>query len=62
LAEWFKNKLNEAGFYVTNTRTLIIPVTIGDAKKAVELSENLLSEGIMYQLQERLQYRRELAG
>jgi 7-keto-8-aminopelargonate synthetase-like enzyme len=50
LAEWFKNKLNEAGFYVTNTRTPIIPVTIGDAKKAVELSESLLSEGIMYQL------------
>lgn len=46
LAKWFKNKLNEAGFYVTNTKTPIIPVIIGDAKKAVKLSESLLEEGI----------------
>ena len=46
LSNWFKTKLKEAGFYITNTVTPIIPVIIGDAKKTVEISESLLEEGI----------------
>ncbi|WP_427339998.1 8-amino-7-oxononanoate synthase [Caloranaerobacter sp. DY30410] len=46
MASWFKNKLIEAGFQVTNTITPIIPVIVGDAKNTVKLSESLLEEGI----------------
>lgn len=46
LAEWFKKKLSESGFCVTNTKTPIIPVIVGDAKNAVKLSGSLLEEGI----------------
>lgn len=46
LSNWFKIKLKEAGFTITNTVTPIIPVIIGDAKKTVEFSESLLEEGI----------------
>lgn len=46
MANWFKNRLIKAGFHVTNTITPIIPVIVGDAKKTLKLSENLLEEGI----------------
>ncbi|QEK12811.1 8-amino-7-oxononanoate synthase [Crassaminicella thermophila] len=46
LSNWFKKELKLMGFNTTDTITPIIPVIIGDAKKANKLSENLLEEGI----------------
>ncbi|KDR96636.1 8-amino-7-oxononanoate synthase [Peptoclostridium litorale DSM 5388] len=46
MANGFKNKLTDAGFIVSDTITPIIPVIIGDAQKAVEISKSLLQEGI----------------
>ncbi len=46
LSAWMKRKLIKSGFKLTDTKTPIIPIIIGDAEKSVELSESLLKEGI----------------
>lgn len=46
LSAWMKKELIKIGFRLTDTKTPIIPIIIGEAAKAVEISEGLLEEGI----------------
>jgi glycine C-acetyltransferase len=46
-AKYLKNKLEEAGFNTLNTQTPIIPILIGDEKKAIEMSRELFERGIL---------------
>jgi len=45
-AKYLKNKLEEAGFNTLNSQTPIIPILIGDEKKAIDISKDLLERGI----------------
>ncbi|RUO66190.1 2-amino-3-ketobutyrate coenzyme A ligase [Pseudidiomarina planktonica] len=45
-ASYFRNKMTDAGFTLSGADHAIIPVMIGDAKKASEMSDRLLEAGI----------------
>jgi 7-keto-8-aminopelargonate synthetase-like enzyme len=46
-ATWFRNELNEAGWKTNNYDSQIIPLIIGSAKKAENLGQLLLENGIL---------------
>ncbi|MEX1222485.1 MAG: glycine C-acetyltransferase [Idiomarina sp.] len=45
-ASYFRNQMTDAGFTLSGADHAIIPVMIGDAKKASEMSDRLLEAGI----------------
>jgi len=45
--KYLKNKLEEAGFNTLNSQTPIIPILIGDEKKAIDMSRDLFERGIL---------------
>lgn len=45
-AEYFRNKLKENGFDAGNSQTQIVPIMVGDEKKAMKASELLLENGV----------------
>lgn len=47
--DYFKEKMEEAGFDVGHSQTPITPVMVGEAKKASELSSRLFDEGVFAQ-------------
>jgi 7-keto-8-aminopelargonate synthetase-like enzyme len=46
-AKYLKNKLEEAGFNTLKSQTPIIPVLIGDEKKAIDISKDLFKQGVL---------------
>jgi 7-keto-8-aminopelargonate synthetase-like enzyme len=46
-AKYLKNKLEEAGFNTLKSQTPIIPILIGDEKKAINISKDLFKQGIL---------------
>jgi len=45
-AAWFRKQLQEAGFNTLESETYIIPVVVGENKKALQFSQELLGAGI----------------
>jgi 8-amino-7-oxononanoate synthase len=45
--KYLKDKIKKLGLDIMDTQTQIIPVMIGDSKKAVEISENIYKRGIL---------------
>jgi glycine C-acetyltransferase/8-amino-7-oxononanoate synthase len=48
-ANFFKNGLRERGFSMHDSATPIIPIIVGEARRAVSISESLFQEGLFVQ-------------